>query len=372
MPGRIRNTKKLAQRVDRSYLKTLFPIPRWRRILTAGCLVVGLAWLGLYAAARNQTPYTAGELSPSHASLAGNCAACHGGSGGIGKHIADTQCAACHASVPHNAEQVSAPHCVECHEEHRGITRLAATGTAQCAACHANLRTRSGKFSVSSHVPSFENHPQFAAVRNGRDDSTLKFNHAKHAGELAQKCGDCHAPAGHIPTYALTCAPCHGLNFDDKIPDAAPHSQPALVSKFVEDSLTKYIAEHPADLGKDGAPSAPGAWVKFKADADEKQLWTVTCARCHDGLPEPPKVIVPTRWFRHGLFDHEAHRSQTCASCHPRATTSSASADLMLPGIEVCRTCHNAERISAGEDCATCHKYHSPAGTQISSLRSVR
>jgi predicted CXXCH cytochrome family protein len=365
MPGRIRNTKKLAQRVDRSYLKSLFPIPRWRRILTAACLAVGLAWLGLYAAARNQTPYTAGELSPSHASLANNCAACHGGSAGIGKRISDTQCAACHAVGSHNAQQISSPRCVDCHEEHRGITLLAATGTAQCAECHANLRTKSGSLSVNAHIGSFENHPQFAVSRSQAEDSRgasgLKFNHAKHAGELSQKCGDCHAPAGHIPTYAATCTTCHPLNFDDKIADAAPHDQPAIVSKFVEDSLTKYIAGHPGDLGQGGAPSSPAAWVKFRADADEKQLWSTTCARCHDGLPEALKVSVPARWMKHASFDHEAHRSQSCASCHPKATTSTTSKELMLPGIEVCRNCHNGAKISAGEACALCHQYHALA-----------
>jgi predicted CXXCH cytochrome family protein len=371
MPGRIRNTKKLAQRVDRSYLKRLFPIPRWRRILTAGLVAIGLAWLGLYAAARNQTPYTAGELSPPHASLAKNCASCHGGNAAIGKRVTDKQCAACHEAAPHSLQQVSSPRCVDCHEEHRGIMRLAATSTAQCAACHADLHTKNGQHAVAARIGSFENHPQFAAVvggnmASGHDEIGLIFNHAKHAGELSQKCADCHTPAGHIPTYAATCAPCHALNFDDKIPDAAPHDRPDVVSKFVEASLTSYIAAHPADLGKDGSPGNPAAWVRFKADADEKQLWSVTCARCHatGGQPAIPPTHIVSSFFPKALFDHEAHRGETCASCHPNATTSTKSTDLMLPGIAVCRNCHNDQKASAGDSCGTCHRYHNRPPTR--------
>jgi hypothetical protein len=166
------------------------------------------------------------------------------------------------------------------------------------------------------------------------------------------------------PTYAGTCMPCHALNFDDKIPDAAPHDKPAAVHRFVTTALTTYIAAHPGDLGKDGTPAGTAAWIAFKTDADEKQLWTVTCARCHEmqpavsGLPEVPPAKVTSQWFTRASFDHQAHQGLTCASCHPKAATSAVSSDMLLPGISTCQSCHNGSKTSAGETCSTCHVYH--------------
>jgi predicted CXXCH cytochrome family protein len=137
------------------------------------------------------------------------------------------------------------------------------------------------------------------------------------------------------------------------------------VNQFVRDSLTKYIAAHPADMGKDGSPRSQAAWVAFKADADEKTLWTTTCARCHamgpadsSGLPVVPPAKVTTVWFTKASFDHTAHQALTCGSCHGAAAKSTSSVDLLLPGIAVCRNCHNSARASAGDTCATCHRYH--------------
>ncbi len=43
--ARIRNTKKLSQRIDREYFKRLYPIPRWRRLLSIVATGIGLAWV---------------------------------------------------------------------------------------------------------------------------------------------------------------------------------------------------------------------------------------------------------------------------------------------------------------------------------------
>ena len=43
--------KKLAQRINLDYFKTLHGIPRWRRILSGVFVIVGLAWLGWHAVA---------------------------------------------------------------------------------------------------------------------------------------------------------------------------------------------------------------------------------------------------------------------------------------------------------------------------------
>ena len=383
---RIRTTKKLGQRVDRTYLKQLFPIPLWRRILTAGALAIALGWLGMYAVARNQTPYTAGSLTPAHAFLGKQCANCHGESAAIGKKVVDKQCVTCHDAPVHNALQVRNPTCIECHVEHRGVQRLSDQTNQGCVSCHGGLRIKAGKTpTIATNITSFRNHPQFSPVAAGSDQTGIKFNHAKHVTELSQKCGDCHPsadisqgmakpdPHSHvssralmaIPTYAGTCMPCHALNFDDKISDAAPHDKPAAVDQFVRSSLAKYIAGHPGDLGKDGTPGNAAAWVKFKIDADEKQLWDTVCGRCHamqrdaaGGLPTVPPAKVTARWFTKASFDHAAHQGLTCASCHPKAATSTVSSDVLLPGIQTCQNCHLGSKTSAGDSCSTCHAYH--------------
>jgi len=384
MPGRIRNTKKLGQRVDRTYLKKLFPIPLWRRILTIVCLLAGLAWLGLYAATKNHTPYTAGPLSAPHAFVGRNCGVCHAEAAGMSKMTTDKQCASCHDAPLHNAEALSNPRCIDCHAEHRGLARLAGGGNQECAQCHADLKTKSGKLTVNAHISSFGDHPEFAAVAAEHNPGGLKFNHAKHM-DLGQTCAGCHPaadtsmgmakpqPHSHvssralmaIPTYAETCMACHALNFDDKDTDAAPHDKPAVVVQFVKDSLTKYIAAHPGDLGKNGAPGSAAAWVAFKIDASEKKLWSTTCAQCHtvsaadaSGLPSIAPSKEPVRWFNKASFDHAAHQALTCASCHPGAATSSNASDILLPGIAVCRNCHEPGNASAGDTCGTCHQYH--------------
>jgi hypothetical protein len=378
-----RNTKKLAERIDRAYLRHLFPIPRWRRILTGVFLILGLGWLGLFALTRNQWPYTAGPLSAPHGFVGRNCAVCHGSDMGVAKRVVDQKCAACHDAPPHNAQQISSPACGDCHVEHRGIDRLAGLHDLECARCHSDLRTKNGVRTVNPHVKNFATHPQFAAVLAGHDPTGLKFNHAVHVGQ-PMDCVICHpladisqgvGPNAHshvpsralrqVPTYAATCSPCHALNFDDKITDPAPHDKPTVVDRFVRDSLAKYIAAHPAEMGKEGSPRSQAAWVKFKADADEKTLFTTTCARCHamrpadsSGLPVVPPAKVNTVWFTRASFDHTAHQALTCGSCHGAAAKSTSSSDLLLPGIAICQNCHNSAQAAAGNTCATCHRYH--------------
>lgn len=304
---------------------------------------------------------------------------------GVAKHVTDRACLSCHDAPSHNPRQLGAPLCGDCHREHQGLLRLDGHYDQECLKCHSNLKTKTGAPTVDAQINSFSDHPQFAAVSAGNDPVGIKFNHAKHVGELSQKCGDCHPPADRsaqmeksvqqrrvsmralmqVPQYAGTCMPCHPLNFDDKIPDAAPHASPAEVDRFVRESLTKYIASHPGDLAKDGTPANRPAWVKFRAETDEKQLWSVTCQRCHtlgpaaaSGLPVVPPAKMTARWLPKASFDHAAHQELTCASCHPDAAKSLSSSDLLLPGIAVCRNCHNSGKAWGGNACATCHRYH--------------
>jgi len=411
MPGRIRATKTLAQRIDREYFKRLFPIPLWRRVLSVAAVCSGLAWLGFRAVAHDHTPYSTGPLTASHAIFAGNCTACHAQGLAIGKKITDGACLSCHDGPVHSAAQTVTPACIGCHVEHRGAGQLLAAESGTCTACHSNLRTKTGKPRVAAGIESFAHgHPEFAALRDGNSDPTaIKFNHKTHVqGDLKVKCIDCHRPAGvdapwnfgqapplsppvaaampHGRTspralmqpvnYYEQCSVCHQLNFDDRISDAAPHDKPEVVHAFVTRKLREYIAGHPAELGKAGAPASPEGWVRFRASEDEKQLWTVTCNRCHDlqlaadgALPGVPETKINQRWFAKAEFDHSAHQELQCVSCHPNAPSSTKASDVLLPGIKVCAECHVAGSKGASADCSTCHLYHDWSKTRLADGR---
>ena len=63
-----------------------------------------------------------------------------------------------------------------------------------------------------------------------------------------------------------------------------------------------------------------------------------------------------------GWFDHKAHETESCESCHA-ARTSHTAADVLLPKIESCQRCHGGEdsHKSVPSSCAMCHDYHMDA-----------
>jgi hypothetical protein len=84
------------------------------------------------------------------------------------------------------------------------------------------------------------------------------------------------------------------------------------------------------------------------------------------GGQAPLKVIAPvelrTRFLPNAAFDHARHRGMNCTDCHISAATSQTSAEVMIPGIETCKTCHGAEhaRLQIASTCITCHAFHRP------------
>src|SRR3546814_4757487 len=83
---------------------------------------------------------------------------------------------------------------------------------------------------------------------------------------------------------------------------------------------------------------------------------------CSSDLVVP--VTQPMRFMAHGWFDHAAHKQEHCGSCHA-ANRSKTSADVLLPGIKQCLTCHAGESSAAKDkvasSCAMCHGYHTTA-----------
>ena len=135
------------------------------------------------------------------------------------------------------------------------------------------------------------------------------------------------------------------------------------------------VAERPRGLrSRDGeaeaaapgtAPPSPSAldWAATQLPGTEKVMFRQKCGFCHtlsqpaSGLPEVAPTAIPTRWLPHSVFDHGVHRSVGCTECHGKATKSTATTDVLLPSVSVCRECHRAAG-GARAACVTCHLYH--------------
>lgn len=397
MAGRTRTTKKLAQRINLDYFKTLHGIPRWRRILSVVFTLLGLGWLGWHGLRGSPRPYNAGPVAHAHALIGHKCAACHVSTAGFQRTVTDQACLGCHDGPVHHAEQTFSPACSDCHVEHKGVPRLASTSDRACTECHANLaaQDKNAPPRFVAEISNFDrNHPEFAPLRSGqRDPGTIKFNHQVHLkkelrgpnGTVQLKCADCHQPSASGRAYMAPvnymqhCSTCHTLQFDRRFGESVPHKEPQVVFEFVVKKLNEYIAAHPdqihtVDEPDKRLPTRPvppvprnaQEWVaQHLADA-QLLLWRKACKECHalsypggpESLPLVAKAAIPTRWLPHASFDHTAHQLLACSSCHARANTSQETSDVLIPGIRVCRECHRSGANAAEARCFECHVYH--------------
>jgi hypothetical protein len=285
------------------------------------------------------------------------------------------------------------------------------------------------------------------AVAQRSDPTRLKFNHQRHlrpqlptpSGRRVQLgCQDCHRlaavpaaaaaggqtaprragtqqpaggqeqPAGPLlsataivpVTYADSCTTsgCHPLTFDNRRPDqVAPHADPQRVREFlvsvysdkrganesVGDQYRRLVrGAQPREIDYGG--QAQGAVVLA-----ERYLYGTACKECHlvntnaRPVPTVEKTGIPQRWLRNARFSHLDHQASECSLCHAGAAASTVAADVLLPPIAVCRTCHGGSaQVVAGTaqpragtapaaptDCLSCHRYHpdspNPAQTAL-------
>jgi hypothetical protein len=303
MAGRTRTTKKLAQRIDRAYFKRTFPIPRWRRILSAVLTVLGLLWLG-WSLVSGKQAFNAGPLAHAHKIVGNDCQSCHKEEATWGTKVGETACLTCHDGPVHQAKQTYKPECSSCHVEHQDAFKLAATTTATCTQCHSDLKVNSGKPDFALNIKSLsDGHPEFAAVRPGhpKDPGTVKLNHFVHLKKdlkgpkglpVQMVCSDCHQqslpeprpmagatqmagmtmPGMTMPGMAMVpvampstskslspamapvnfekdCMSCHPLEFDTpRFNESAPHKEAKVVQAYLIDKYTNYIALHPGEV----------------------------------------------------------------------------------------------------------------------------
>jgi hypothetical protein len=443
---RVRTTKALARRIDLQYFTRRDLYRKWRLWLCIALPVIALTWVVISKASGNQNIYSKGPLSSSHAVLTKNCQVCHLRDTTFRAHVPDKACLGCHDAPVHSQLQTFTPACSSCHVEHVGRMRLAETADIGCTQCHGDLRVKEGAPMIDPHVSNFDGkHPEFAALREGQTDpGTIRLNHYAHLlptirgpkGAVQLVCDDCHRPtnlqqpwpysvaqvqpASQQPVdvgvadtqqrkrysisagggaymarikYVNQCAACHGLQFDQLIPQPAPHDQPQVVHAFIAGKYRDYIQAHPEalrkpvlDIATSSDPQLPGEalratpaeasqlagspseWVQLRSQRAERLLWNKNCKLCHAstehegaGLPESVKAIIPPRWLPRSEFDHESHRMLACVSCHNRIPESRQTADLNIPGIALCRQCHKqggASQLGAEGRCFECHSYH--------------
>jgi hypothetical protein len=203
---------------------------------------------------------------------------------------------------------------------------------------------------------------------------------------------------GIVPiAYETSCTTsgCHPLTFDNRRPDqVAPHASPRRVREFlvsvysdrrgasesVRDQYRRLIRGAGAQpRGIDYGGQAQGAVVLA-----ERYLYGTACKECHvvdtNALPLP-KVTwtpIPARWLPNGRFQHLDHPND-CRLCHGAAAASTVAADVLLPSITVCRTCHGgsggAAQVKAGTapaaptNCLSCHPYHPSSPNPVQAAR---
>jgi hypothetical protein len=250
-----------------------------------------------------------------------------------------------------------------------------------------------------------------------REDSGLKFPHAMHLSAVngvAQmtrrlspsfgfgaklECKDCHEPTPDGVRFQPVrmerhCMMCHSLVFDrvGGTLRTLRHGEPGQVVADLRDFYRGRAPAAPPSLGP-AARRAPGEGPAMReriqfdralaGASAERAIRSVflpggACFDCHR-IDAPSgnslafrvrPVASPARYMNHGWFDHRAHATESCSSCHS-ADRSNAASDLLLPDLASCRTCHGGERTSkpVASSCAMCHDYHMDQGAPSMLIR---
>ncbi len=222
--------------------------------------------------------WDAGPLSPPHAFLSKNCAACHdkafvsvtdrtclschaGKQPGkspfavLRDHADPTRLVASHGDIPGFAARLRAAvgpsfglkewSCTGCHKEHVGADTTPVSSDAFCAGCHASMKARLPDTRLAN-VATWDSHPQFRpaitdnsgaspklvrVILDGhqQEDSGLKFPHALHlsgtnsVAQMTRRLG-----VRYAGEKQLGCADCH-------------HADPTGV-RFVESTMERDCA----------------------------------------------------------------------------------------------------------------------------------
>jgi predicted CXXCH cytochrome family protein len=314
--------------------------------------------------------------------------------------------------------------CTDCHREHRGSEGMTLSDNRLCVQCHqaiGNILENPTVQSVPSFakhpeftVPVRQDSADKAAVKQVqlsdaerlRDTTRLKLNHKLHLkpqlrganGPVTLSCESCHTLREDrkvmLPiSFNRDCRSCHPLGFDDRFPGKeAPHASPDIVYNFLYAESAKLALAKTAEqlssrelpgrtpVRDESAIALAEREITREARHTESELFERTgCVLCHEiskasasrsenisdddtGVsaftvltPEIPKI-----WMSAARFDHGAHLAVRCESCHEGSARSTDTADVLLPDLKTCQSCHGDPESSGkvSSNCVMCHSHH--------------
>lgn len=306
--------------------------------------------------------------------------------------------------------------CADCHIEHEGKGALDTPPEHFCAECHVDLKKNLPETRLGNAADFAALHPQFTPAivtdpltrkttavsldAHPREDSGLTFPHKLHLdrlggaarmaanigkergyGRTGLQCKDCHHPSEDGIRFKpismeRDCEACHSLSYD-QVGGIFRKLHHGDVDQLIADLSAADLTRPPLASRRRPGDFDQGKPYHFEFSAPVWKGMQITaalsksgvCGECHrpmlqkNGKPGVVPVTLVSRYMNQGWFDHKAHKQEKCTSCHA-AETSTASADVLLPDIKDCRTCHLGEDSSKPgipSSCTMCHGYHMPA-----------
>ncbi len=324
----------------------------------------------------------------------------------------DRHCTDCHVEHdrPSQLIDTSSSSCVRCHENLRSLAPSTALRNV------SDFGTDHPDFSLSMLEPVAHGTETAWRTQVGKpglrpeEHSNLKFSHRVHLdrqgikapdGNQVLECADCHRPEPGGRTMApirmqAHCERCHQLLYDEHDPSSTvPHGSLAAVLTALQEHFSRMFLEPEAKLdarfGKQpGAQPRrrPGGEAAILTREEQRRArdWAQrqslraaaellekrVCVECHtvthragatgfDQWQIEP-VKLNSAWMPRAQFDHAAHRSSSCISCHRQADSSRLSGDVLMPAIRDCRSCHagNKQGGRVASECTMCHRLHLP------------
>jgi len=242
---------------------------------------------------------------------------------------------------------------------------------------------------------------------NAKEDNGLKFPHDLHlsttngVAQMAKtlgkgegygaplECSNCHmrdASGSSFTTVKMetACGACHSLAFDQVggTIRTLRHGDPAQViadiRAFYRAGAPRNIAYQGMERRRPGDFASSGQRINFaqtsamhigNADDAIRAVFSKggACYDCHSvratGNPTTPFAVAPVsltrRYLVKGWFDHAAHDTESCTSCHS-VKGSHYAADVNLPKLAKCQECHGGQDAhkEVPSSCAMCHDYH--------------
>ncbi len=131
---------------------------------------------------------------------------------------------------------------------------------------------------------------------------------------------------------------------------SVPHGNEESVFNMLKLNVPKQF-NHYADTLKNSGCAYCHTVIESKPGVngkEEKLPWTITPLSINDD------------WFSKAQFNHGAHRTQQCISCH-KVEDSESSADVAIPDRQSCLQCHsgkNPKHKRIASNCMSCHNFH--------------